>query len=332
MPGSALKRSFGAAVLGCGLVVCGAVLAQSQAPAAPATRAAPVAAATLQRLLLVDAARAGARLVAVGDRGAILLSDDEGRTWRGAQAPAAPLLTAVAFSGESVGLAVGHDSVILATRDRGDTWTQAFSAAAEQRPLLDVLLLDAEHAIAVGAYGAYYDSADGGRTWNARKVIPDDKHLNAIVDAGGGRLVILGEAGTILVSPDRGATWTPVASPYKGSFFGGVGANDGSVVAFGLRGRIFRSTDHGATWKPVDNARVAALMGGERLPDGALVIAGAAGTALVSRDDGRSFVPITTGTTRAFSKPIAGGRDEVLLLGEAGVRSVAVPFAQEKPR
>ena len=320
-----LKRSFGAAVLGCGLVVCAAA-AQAQVVAQAA-----VPAATLQRLLLLDAARVGSRIVAVGDRGAIVLSDDDGKTWRAATAPAAPLLTAVAFAGDTLGLAVGHDAVILASRDRGATWTQAFSAPAEQRPLLDVLLRDADHAIAVGAYGAYYESADGGRTWSARKVIPDDKHLNAIADAGGGHLVIVGEAGTILVSADGGATWKAVASPYKGSFFGVLASDDGALVAFGLRGRIFRSADKGATWTPVDNASVAALMGGDRLPDGALVLAGAAGSALVSRDGGRSFVPITTGTTRAFSKAMLGGANEVLLLGEAGVRTVSVPSAPHRP-
>jgi photosystem II stability/assembly factor-like uncharacterized protein len=325
MTGSALKRAFGAAVLGCGLVVSGAV-AFAQAPAMP--RGIP--AETLQRLLLLDAARVGSRLVAVGDRGAIVLSDDDGKTWRAAQAPAAPLLTAVAFAGEALGLAVGHDSVILASRDQGATWSQVFSAPAEQRPLLDVLARDADHAFAIGAYGAFYETADGGRTWNARKIIPDDKHLNAIADAGHGHLVIVGEAGTILLSPDGGATWSPVASPYKGSFFGVVAAGDGALVAFGLRGRIFRSTDQGASWKPVDNASVAALMGGDRLPDGALVLAGAAGSALVSRDDGRSFVPITTGTTRAFSKALLGGPNEVLLLGEAGVRTVSVPSAPRR--
>ena len=209
-----LKRSFGAAVLGCGLVVCAS--APAQAP-----QRASLAPGTMQRLLLIDAARAGPRLVAVGDRGAIVLSDDDGKSWRAAQAPAAPLLTAVAFDGDA-GLAVGHDSIVLASRDRGETWSQAFAAPAEQRPLLDVLWRDAQHAIAIGAYGAYYESADAGRTWTARKVIPDDKHLNALVDAGGGRLVIVGEAGTILVSPDGGATWKPVESPYKGSLFGAV--------------------------------------------------------------------------------------------------------------
>ena len=321
-----MKHAFGAAVVGCGLVVSSLAFAADS----PAAAAEPVPPATMQRLLLMDADRVGTRIVAVGDRGAIVYSDDQGRTWTRAASPAAPLLTAVDFGEGQAGLAVGHDSVILLSKDRGATWTQVFSAPAEQRPLLDVLVQDAEHAIAVGAYGAYYESADGGATWKARKIIADDKHLNSVVDAGDKRLVILGEAGTILISPDAGATWSPVASPYKGSFFGGLVAKDGAIVAFGLRGHIFRSSDHGATWKPVDNASVAALMGGDRLPDGGLVVAGAAGTALVSRDEGRSFVPVTTGTTRAFSKALLGGPNEVLLLGETGVRAVALPSAPRR--
>jgi predicted neuraminidase len=36
----------------------------------------------MQRLLLIDATRHGSRVVAVGDRGYIVLSDDEGKTWK----------------------------------------------------------------------------------------------------------------------------------------------------------------------------------------------------------------------------------------------------------
>jgi len=286
----------------------------------------------MKRLLLVDAERIGGRIVAVGDRGYVVVSDDQGKSWKRAKAPAAPLLTAVDFVDDQNGLAVGHDSVILATRDRGETWTQAFSAPSEQRPLLDVLYMTKDVAIAVGAYGAYYESADGGKTWNPRKVIQDDKHLNAILELGGGHLLLLGETGTILLSPDAGKSWAPATSPYKGSFFGGLVANDGSVVAFGLRGHIFRSTDKGKTWKPVDNASTAALMGGDKLPDGALVIAGGAGVALVSRDNGQSFQPVPTGSTRAFGKAILGAPNQILLLGEAGVRELPLPSSPAAAR
>jgi photosystem II stability/assembly factor-like uncharacterized protein len=319
-----MRSTLGAAVIGCGLAFFAAAAPE------PETAGGALAPLTVQRLLLTDAERVGQRIVAVGDRGYVIFSDDQGKTWKRAKSPAAPLLTAVDFVDDQSGLAVGHDSVILATRDRGETWTQVFSAAAEQRPLLDVLFMTAERAIAVGAYGAYYESADGGRSWTSRKVIADDKHLNAILEVGEGGLVILGEAGTILVSGDAGKTWAPVPAPYKGSFFGGLVTNDGAVVAFGMRGRIFRSTDRGRSWKQVDNASAASLMGGDKLPDGALVVAGAAGTVLVSRDNGQSFVPLASGTTRTFAKALLGGPNEVLLMGEAGARTVALPSAMKR--
>lgn len=52
--------------------------------------------------LLIDAAHAGKRLVVVGDRGHILFSDDQGKTWTQARVPTRQLLTAVFFSTTSV--------------------------------------------------------------------------------------------------------------------------------------------------------------------------------------------------------------------------------------
>jgi photosystem II stability/assembly factor-like uncharacterized protein len=315
-----MKKSLGAA----GLIACGIVFAAPLAvDVLPDTG--PLRATTMQRLLLVDAERLGNRIVAVGDRGYIVFSDDGGVTWKRAKAPPAPLLTSIDFLDGQAGLAVGHDAVILKTADAGETWTQQFSAPAEQRPLLDVNFLTSGHAIAVGAYAAYYESRDGGKTWNARKITNDDKHFNAILELGERRLLILGEAGTILASDDDGASWKPVASPYKGSLFGGVIAGDGAVIAFGMRGRIYRSVDKGATWKQIDNPSVAALMGGEKMADGTLVIAGAAGTVLVSRDNGLSFQPLDSGSTKAYSKALLGAPNTVVLLGEAGVRTATMP-------
>ncbi len=317
------KNRFAGAVAAAGLVLC--------APAAVAEilpESGPLPRVTMERLLLVDATHRGSRVVAVGDRGYIVLSDDDGKTWRRAKSPAVPMLTAVEFLDAKQGWAAGHDSVILATADGGETWVQQFAAPAEQRPLLDVTFLDKDNGFAIGAYGAFFETTDGGRNWNPRKVIEDDKHLNAFVRLSEGRLVILGEAGTILLSADAGKTWSPVPSPYKGSLFGGLVADDGAVVAFGLRGRIFRSTDAGRTWKAVDNASVATLMGGTKLPDGALVIAGNGGTVLVSRDHGQSFVPLPTGSTKAFAKAILGPANAVILIGETGVREAALPLAK----
>lgn len=282
----------------------------------------PVSAQTMQRLLLVDAVHVGKRIVAVGDHGAIVYSDDNGKSWTRAKAPPAPLLTAIDFLDEKRGWAVGHDSLILATTDGGATWAEQFSAPKELRPLLDVAFVNPDTGFAVGAYGAFYETTDGGKSWKARKLMDEDKHLNVIAKVGDGQLLILGEAGTILLSADSGKTFNPVVSPYKGSLFGSVIAKDGAVVAFGMRGRIFRSTDGGKDWKPVENASTAALMGGTVLADGTVVLTGGAGTLLVSKDNGRTFAPAPSGSIKAFSKPIAGAPGAVLLMGETGAREI----------
>jgi len=282
----------------------------------------PVSINTMQRLLIVDAASVGTRVVAVGDRGWIALSDDRGASWKRAKSPAAPLLTAVDFIDDKRGWAVGHDAMILATADGGETWTKQFSGPLDQGPLLDVHFVDAKRGFAVGAYGTFYETSDGGAKWAARKVVADDKHLNAIVDAGKGNLIVLGEAGTILRSGDSGATWQPVASPYKGSFFGGTTTRDGAVLAFGLRGRIYRSTDAGKTWTQVANASEASLMSASVLADGAIALTGAAGTLLVSRDNGETFKPLASGRRGVISKALAGAPGVILLLGESGVHEL----------
>ncbi|MBN3816731.1 sialidase, partial [Paraburkholderia sp. Se-20369] len=71
----------------------------------------PATAIHADRLQINGLAKAGARIVAVGERGVILLSDDDGKHWRPASVtPDQPsTLTQVRFVTPSLGIAVGHD-------------------------------------------------------------------------------------------------------------------------------------------------------------------------------------------------------------------------------
>ena len=71
--------------------------------------------------LLMDVVNTGTHLVAVGEGGYILYSDN-GQEWIQAQVPASVTLTAVSFPTSEKGWAVGHDGVILNTVDGGRTW------------------------------------------------------------------------------------------------------------------------------------------------------------------------------------------------------------------
>ncbi|MCP4657928.1 MAG: hypothetical protein GY856_21175, partial [bacterium] len=69
------------------------------------------------RSLLLDGVAVGGLMVAVGERGHVLLSTDQGTKWHQAEVPTRATLTGVYFHDERNGWAVGHDAVILRTRD-----------------------------------------------------------------------------------------------------------------------------------------------------------------------------------------------------------------------
>jgi photosystem II stability/assembly factor-like uncharacterized protein len=290
--------------------------------------------------LVLDLAVAGKRLVAVGERGHVLLSDDQGATWRQARSvPTRVMLTAVYFADANHGWAVGHDETILNTVDGGETWTRSHFAPEAQQPLLDLWFANRVSGIAVGAYGAYYTTNDGGRTWSGVKFAPaqtatpaaasaaddmelaPDYHLNRIVGVGS-RLYIAAEGGQLYRSDDRGASWRALPSPYEGSFFGLVPIRGEGLLAFGLRGRLFKSPDAGETWHALESHTTAMLTDGIAVNDLRVVISGLAGVLLVSRDAGESFVLTQQDDRKGLSSVLPGPAGTVVVAGEGGVRTL----------
>ncbi|BBH47320.1 hypothetical protein KU43P_37970 [Pseudomonas sp. KU43P] len=278
--------------------------------------------------LLIDTAHAGARLVVVGDRGHILFSDDQGKTWTQARVPTRQLLTAVFFLDDKRGWAVGHDAQILTSNDGGATWTKQFEDLSREAPLLDIAFLDAQRGFAVGAYGALLETADGGQHWQdvgERLDNPDQLHLNGIAVVKDGGLFIVGEQGGMYRSSDNGQTWAKLESPYEGSLFGVIGtASARTLLAYGLRGNLFRSTDFGDSWQPI--ALKAArgnlefgLASATLLDDGSLVLVGNGGSVLRSHDDGQTF-SVYNRADRIALAGVSGLADGgLLLVGQGGV-------------
>ena len=170
---------------------------------APATPS-PLAA----RSLLQGVTKAGGRLVAVGQRGHIVHSTDNGASWKQASVPVSSDLTAVFFIDDKQGWAVGHDGVILHTADGGDKWSLQLSgraandlllaamerkAAAEptsedaknllaearrykeqgaDKPFLDVWFADAQNGYVVGAYNLIFRTATAARRGSRGSTAP----------------------------------------------------------------------------------------------------------------------------------------------------------------
>jgi len=151
--------------------------------------------------MLLDVIRVDDRLVAVGERGHVIFSDD-GITWQQAEhVPTRSTLTSLFRVGDRL-WAGGHDAVIITSGDRGTTWTRQNFQPDRQQAIMDFLFTDENNGVAIGSYGLVLVTDDGGQTWVDGAMIDaeSDYHLNSMVRFSDGRRMIAGE---ILAPPGR---------------------------------------------------------------------------------------------------------------------------------
>ncbi|MGF6415045.1 WD40/YVTN/BNR-like repeat-containing protein [Paraburkholderia sp. MM5482-R1] len=243
------------------LVACAALCASAAVWALPPGAIAEWAAmpahawAAPSHMMLLDATRAGKRIVAVGEHGVIVISDDEGTTWRQAKGVAvSATLSAVTFTDAQHGWAVGQWGVILATGDGGETWQKQRMDLSVDQPLFSVLFTSERDGVAVGLWSLMLATHDGGKTWT-KVTVPKppggtraDRNLYHIFADSKGALYIDSEQGMVLKSTDGGANWSYQATGGKGTLWTGVALPDGRIVVGGLLGSLYQSSDGGATW------------------------------------------------------------------------------------
>lgn len=279
-----------------------------------------------QQGMLTGLANAGERLVAVGQRGHILYSDDAGQHWQQAQVPVSSDLVAVYFPSPQQGWAVGHDGVVLHSNDAGQSWNlqldgrrvgpimlgyyehqlsrhpddadlqmrvsdaQRMVEEGADKPFLDVWFENEQVGYIVGAFNLIFRTDDGGVHWTPLLEQTDNPtalNLYALRPVGGD-LFVVGEQGLVLRLDRSSDRFNATPTQYKGSFFGVTG-KPGSILVFGLRGNVFRSTDGGASWTKIELGLPVSITASSITADGRIVLVSQAGHVLVSKDDGASF-------------------------------------------
>ncbi|MBE9538834.1 MAG: hypothetical protein IMF06_07100 [Proteobacteria bacterium] len=285
--------------------------------------------------LLLDIAAAGDRLVAVGERGHILYSDDNGNSWVQAIVPTSAMLTRVFFINAKLGWAVGHDGNVLASHDGGINWElqrDGVSAQAQLSleeavfapPLMDVWFADEQRGWAAGAYGTLLHTSNGGRNWldwSPKVDNPDQLHFNGVIGTADGTLFLASEWGTIFRSSTAGESWKATDSGYEGSFFGLVtNPASRSLFAYGLRGTVYRSTDNGLNWAEVQSKVQGSLFGACATREGRLTFVGSNGTVTRSEDNGESFTVLVQASSLGVYGIAPTTDGHYLLSGEGGSR------------
>lgn len=336
--------------------ICGALAAAALLISAPALAAGfqdvldvPAMASELSSKGLINGlALAGQRVVGVGQRGHVVYSDDQGRSWRQAKVPVSSDLVAVSFPSAQQGWAVGHDGVVLATSDGGATWVrqldgrrvgelmlahyrakgpaewvaeaERFAAQGAESSFLDVWFADERTGFVVGAFNLILRTTDGGQSWEPwldRSDNPQALHLYAIRCVAG-ELYVTGEQGLVMRLDRTAGRFVALQTPYKGSYFGVAGTAD-AVLVFGLRGNAWRSTDRGASWQRVETGVQEGLTAGMALGEGGLLLASQSGRLLLSRDGGAHFVPVKLDRMLPAAALLPLAADTVVVAGARGL-------------
>jgi photosystem II stability/assembly factor-like uncharacterized protein len=275
------------------------------------------------KALILDVAEIGDRLVAAGEYGHIIYSDDRGENWVQAQnVPTRNTLTKITFVDDKTGFAVGHDATILKTEDGGESWSLKYIERRGENPLFGLQFSSATYGVAVGAFSTVMETKDGGETWTQRPLIEggyDDFHLNGLFTDAAGHLYIPAEFGVVYKSVDGGRTFEGIQTAYEGSFWGGMALANNDLLIWGMRGNAYVSNDGGRNWVRSETNTDRSISGGTQLTDGTIVLTGLSGLVLVSKNNGRNFDAIVRPDRLSFATVSSKSDAEVLLYGDPGV-------------
>lgn len=272
--------------------------------------------------LLLDAVVVeGQRVLAVGERGHIVYSDDHGQSWQQASVPTRSTLTTVAANGRTV-LAAGHDGVIVRSEDAGVSWQRVREDIFEPgsfdptsgAPILDLLFLDDMRVLAIGAYSLLLASNDAGASWDPLDVLArhddagDDANDSTSDDAdtGFGDPLLFDEADLVLDQEE---------DPHLNAITRLPG---GRLFIVAERGAAFVSDDDGEHWRRQSLPYDGSMFGILALDDERLLAFGLRGNMQVSSDRGDNWQELDSGSDLSLFGAAARG-DGAVLVGANGL-------------
>ena len=347
-PTSALStRVFRAAVcLMAGLLAVSALLANGTED-----QFAPIAPKAVSSTM-IDIDRAGGRLVAVGERGHVLYSDDKGESWQQGKMPFRRMLTGVHFVDAQRGWAVGHQSMIFHTKDGGQTWVRQVNGFEFQQQF-NVENLARTRATYEALAAELEANPDPDRELELEDAlfafedaefaleeppVPTNFHDVWFLDRNTGWAV--GAFGRLVETRDGGRTWTDkshrVHTPDGLHLNAITGTSSGEVFIAGEAGAVFRSLDAGASWEQMDVGYYGTFFGVLHDPVNEMLRVFGLGSALYqSRDKGVTWEALESPGPATFAGGTVSADGNTVLVGPGGMVILidgATDFIQTHPQ
>jgi len=270
--------------------------------------------------LLLDVAAAGSRLVAVGERGHIIFSDDDGFTWtQSQQVPVMSTLTSVYFVDSNNGWAIGHDGVVLNSLNGGLTWTKQFDGFKANEMVLEQAKKDKKKyekelnkAKVMGVSRRI--SQIEAKLENATYALEDaqidfeDKSTKPLLDVwfkSPTEGLVIGAYGMIFKTFDGGQTWqdwsSHVDNPDRFHLNSIVNIGAGKLMMVGEAGLMLRTFDDGGVWEKMFSPYEGSFFGVSSLNKQGIQLAyGLRGNIARTDDFGSSWRLMDSGTEQSL--------------------------------
>lgn len=193
---------------------------------------------------------------AVGEKGTILKTVDGGVSWSSREAPVSVRYNRVRFYNESIGYAVGEKGYVIKTINGGESWVSLNTDVNDN--LTDIAILDQNTVIAIGDNGTILRTIDGSSFEIVRSTSGATENLNGVYFYDNRIGWVVGDAGTFLISTDKGLSWQSQPM-FEARSQTNISENIHSVAFFsmddglavGESSVILKTADGGYTWTSV---------------------------------------------------------------------------------
>lgn len=209
--------------------------------------------------------------IAVGEYGAVVVTEDGGEHWESRESGTTAVLTDISYIDRDNVMAVGWyylgdrayftpgAGIMIRSSDGGRSWMKVWQGSERTYSEEDIVsvsrvdFFDASFGIVTGGRRSYQKipvalrTTDGGLHWEEHQM-DDEGEVHAIKCIGGERAVAASTEGLYL-STDGGRAWSLI----RGNDFRSLSFARGGMIgmAAGLGGGLVRTTDGGSRWNAV---------------------------------------------------------------------------------
>ncbi len=252
-------------------------------------------------------------VITCGQGGTILRTNDGGQKWNKVETPTNISLFDISFADARIGCAVGDQGGILCTSDGGLNWREGeiledpatevaddlgddeFDALLDEGEssenefiIYGISLVDQSIGYAVGEFGTFLKTNDGGKTWTKFALdAAEGMSLFGVFAQSPERIWAVGIDGIMLLSENGGISWRRVDLPVKKHLFT-VRFRGKNGYTVGKEGIYLKSADDGNTWEQINIGAKFYLQDIELCKHSGWIV-GAHGWLLETQDGGNSF-------------------------------------------